>query len=202
MITCNNEKDFAGKGIAGTGLGLGIAGTALGLLAGGLNGGNGLGGILGGNTGTAAAMAGQAAYQNEVAKLREQVATLTAQKYSDNADVEVYKQTRADNKTLRDEVFAYVTPIAQESAANRERVAVLEAQVKCETEKAALREEILRKDIAIEKQARECCCNSAATAIAGIQQVLEQITKIGVPNSALCPGVPAVSVIHPTTTTA
>ena len=37
------EKEYANKGVAGTGLGLGIAGTALGLL----NGGN-LGGILGG----------------------------------------------------------------------------------------------------------------------------------------------------------
>jgi hypothetical protein len=38
------EKDYASKGVAGTGLGLGIAGTALGLLQNGS-----LGGILGGN---------------------------------------------------------------------------------------------------------------------------------------------------------
>lgn len=38
------ERDYASKGVAGTGLGLGIAGTALGLL-----GGNGLNGLLGWN---------------------------------------------------------------------------------------------------------------------------------------------------------
>lgn len=40
------EREFASKGVAGTGLGLGIAGTALGLLNG-----NGLGSIFGGNGG-------------------------------------------------------------------------------------------------------------------------------------------------------
>lgn len=37
------EKEYASKGVAGTGLGLGIAGTALWLLQGG----NGFGGLLG-----------------------------------------------------------------------------------------------------------------------------------------------------------
>lgn len=63
-------------------------------------------------------------------------------RYSDNQDAAVYKQTLADNKTLRDEMYAYITPLAQESAANRERVAVLEAQQKCEAEKAQLRDAI------------------------------------------------------------
>lgn len=46
----SGEKEYASKGVAGTGLGLGIAGTALGLLA--LSG-RGLFGL--GNTGSAAA---------------------------------------------------------------------------------------------------------------------------------------------------
>ena len=45
------EKEYASKGVAGTGLGLGIAGTALGLLNG-----NGLGGLLGLDPGFAAAL--------------------------------------------------------------------------------------------------------------------------------------------------
>ena len=43
------HKEYASKGVAGTGLGLGIAGTALGLLALGRNGGL-FGGLFGGNS--------------------------------------------------------------------------------------------------------------------------------------------------------
>lgn len=43
----DDKKEYASKGVAGTGLGLGIAGTALGLLA--LNNGRGIFGSLGGN---------------------------------------------------------------------------------------------------------------------------------------------------------
>ena len=46
----DDSKDYASKGVAGSGLGLGIAGTALGLLNASNNGGNGiLGGLFGGN---------------------------------------------------------------------------------------------------------------------------------------------------------
>ena len=117
--------EFASKGVAGSGLGLGIAGTALGLLNANGNGGL-LGGLLGG--GCQNAQLGQAL--NALAEKDAKIAELTAMRYSDNQDAAVYKQTLADNKTLRDEMYAYITPIAQESAANRERVAVLEAKLK------------------------------------------------------------------------
>lgn len=130
--------EFASKGVAGSGLGLGIAGTALGLLNANGNGGGLLGGLLGG--GCQNAQLGQAL--NALAEKDAKIAELTAMRYSDNQDAAVYKQTLADNKTLRDEMYAYITPIAQESAANRKRVAVLEAQQKCEAEKAQLRDAI------------------------------------------------------------
>ncbi len=133
--------EFASKGVAGSGLGLGIAGTALGLLNANGNGGGLLGGLLGG--GCQNAQLGQAL--NALAEKDAKIAELTAMRYSDNQDAAVYKQTLADNKTLRDEMYAYITPIAQESAANRERVAVLEAQQKCEAEKAQLREQSSRR---------------------------------------------------------
>ncbi len=135
--------EFASKGVAGSGLGLGIAGTALGLLNANGNGGGLLGGLLGG--GCQNAQLGQAL--NALAEKDAKIAELTAMRYSDNQDAAVYKQTLADNKTLRDEMYAYITPIAQESAANRERVAVLEAQQKCEAEKAQLREQIITQKI-------------------------------------------------------
>lgn len=39
LVEVGSHKDYASKGVAGTGLGLGIAGTALWLLSGGLGGG-------------------------------------------------------------------------------------------------------------------------------------------------------------------
>lgn len=79
--------EFASKGVAGSGLGLGIAGMALGLLN---NGGNGglLGGLLGGGN------------QNVVSALQ-------AENCSDKNAKEVYAQSLADNRRLRDETFAY-----------------------------------------------------------------------------------------------
>lgn len=40
------------------------------------------------------------------------------------------------------------------------------------------------------------------TAITALSAIVAQITKIGVPNSVLCPGVPPVTVQHTTTTPA
>lgn len=81
--------EFASKGVAGSGLGLGIAGTALGLLN---NGGNGgiLGGLLGGGN------------QNVVSALQAENSMLKAENYSDKNAKEVYAQSLADNRRLRD----------------------------------------------------------------------------------------------------
>ena len=187
--------EFASKGVAGAGLGLGIAGTALGLLNGGLGGLGGLGGILGGNGTLAAGLS-----LNSMAEKDAKIAELTAEKYSDGVGKEVYQQALADNKTLRDEMYAYITPIANEAAANRERVAVLETQVKCETEKAALREQImegklreqglaLNGKIDTVAQTAKCCCEANSAAIAGLQALMSKITQTVIPTSAICPEV-------------
>ena len=83
------DKEYASKGVAGTGLGLGIAGTALGLLNN--NGGNGvLGGLFGGNC-----------YGQDtrfISGLESKIAKLEAERYSDQVGIDLYKQTVADNK--------------------------------------------------------------------------------------------------------
>ena len=66
--------EFAGKGVAGTGLGLGIAGTALGLLN------NGGGNILGGLFGT-----GYNQQQEKINELMNENTYLRATKYTDEA---------------------------------------------------------------------------------------------------------------------
>lgn len=175
--------EFASKGVAGSGLGLGIAGTALGLLNANGNGGGLLGGLLGG--GCQNAQLGQAL--NALAEKDAKIAELTAMRYSDNQDAAVYKQTLADNKMLRDEMYAYITPIAQESAANRERVAVLEAQQKCEAEKAQLREQIITQKI--DRVASDCACglSNLSAEVGSIKARVNAITKEVVPFSAICP---------------
>ena len=193
MIDNTNPNNYATKGVAGTGLGLGIAGTALALLNN--NGLGGLGGLFGG--GNAAVLAGGTAAA--MAEKDAKIAQLKAERYSDNQDAATYKQTLADNRTLREELYAFIKPLAEESASNRERVAVLEAKCQCEAEKAALREQIFQQKIDLEAAERRCCCEKNAAAIGALSAIVAQITKIGVPNEALCPGVPPVTVQHTTT---
>lgn len=169
--------EFASKGVAGTGLGLGIAGTALSLLSG--NG--GLGGLLGnGNA-------------NAIAERDAKIAELTAQKYSDSQDAVLYQATRSENKSLRDELFAYITPLAQESASNRERVAVIEAKQACEAETSALREKLVRAELGakIDNVAQTCGCGIAQlnNAVAALNSTLGAVTETVIPKSAICPEV-------------
>ena len=103
--------EFASKGVAGSGLGLGIAGTALGLLNNGGNGGGVLGGLFGNNN------------QATISALQAENSQLKAENYSDKNAKEVYMQSLTDNRRLRDETFAYLKPLADESANNRVELA-------------------------------------------------------------------------------
>lgn len=184
--------EYASKGVAGTGLGLGIAGTALGVLAGSNNGNGLLGGLFGGGN--------QGPVMNAIAEKDAEIAKLRAEKYSDNQDATLYQATRSENKNLRDELFAYINPIAQESASNRERVAVLEAQVKCENDKTILREQLLEAKMdnvrlelnnRIDKVADKCGCGIAQlnNAVACLSNTLSGITKTVIPKDVICPEV-------------
>lgn len=135
------HKEYASKGVAGTGLGFGIAGTALSLLQGG-----GLNGILGGwgcNGGAAVAGGmGLAALAEKDAK----IAQLSAELDTDRKLIQVW-----DNLNTKRE-------------ATDKDVAALKA--KCES----------------------------------MQYLLGSITKVVVPNTAVCPGWGAVTVAPETTT--
>lgn len=96
--------EFASKGVAGAGLGTGIAGLALGVLNSSNNGNGLLGGLFGGGN------------QNVVSALQAENGMLKAENYSDKNAKEVYAQSLADNRRLRDEAFAYLKPLADESA--------------------------------------------------------------------------------------
>lgn len=176
---------FASKGVAGAGLGLGIAGTALGVLN--ANGcGNGILGNLFGNN-RCCGNYGAVPEVQYVSHLQAENAQLKAKNYSDINDTAVYQQTLQDNRRLRDQLYAFITPLANESASNRERVAVLQAKVQSQNEKAVLREQLLRKDVDLVAQQCSCGINSLNAAVAGIQSTLCKITDTIVPSSAICP---------------
>ena len=162
--------EFASKGVAGTGLGLGIAGTALGLLNGN---GNVLGGLLGGGS--------------QLTALQAENSLLKAENYSDKNAKEVYMQSLADNRRLRDETFAYVKPLADEAANNRVELAKIQAELKCCCEKQELREQIVLgkvNELALTTQSKFGCLDGT---FANIMGTIGQITSTIVPISAVCP---------------
>lgn len=170
--------EFASKGVAGSGLGLGIAGTALGVLN-SSNGGNGLlGGLFGNNN------------CGQVSALQSEVAMLRAEKYSDKNTADVYSAVRGEYKDLLEK---WITPLSDEAARNRERVAVLETQVKCENEKALLREQLVREQL--NRRIDNCCCemngrlNDLNTRVYGMGRTLDSITTTIIPQTAICPPV-------------
>lgn len=169
--------EFASKGVAGAGLGLGIAGTALGLLN---NGGLNLGGILGGNTAGGVAL-------GVMAEKDAKIAELTAEKYADGVAKDVYIQALADNKSVREELYAFIKPLSEEAANNRERVAVLEVQMQAEKEKAALREQIVLAKVNEVAQAANNGLTALNGAVTCLQNTVAGITQTIVPASAVCP---------------
>lgn len=177
--------EFASKGVAGAGLGLGIAGTALSLLN---SGGGLLGGILGGGN-----MAAGGAALNALAEKDAKIAELTAQKYSDTQDAVLYAATRSENEKLESRLMNYITPLSQEAASNRERVAVLEAQRTSASETAELREKLLRAELGGRIDAVALSSGNGITqltnAVAAINSTLGSITSTVVPKSAVCPEV-------------
>lgn len=167
--------EYASKGVAGSGLGLGIAGTALGVLNSSANGNGLLGGLFGGGN------------QNVVSALQAENGMLKAENYSDKNAKEVYMQSLADNRRLRDEAFAFIKPLADESANNRVELAKLQAELKCCCEKQELREQIILgkvNELGLTTQAKFACLDQT---IAGMMGTLGGITKTVIPMSAMCP---------------
>lgn len=92
-----------------------------------------------------------------------------------------------DNRRLRDETFAYLKPLADESANNRVELAKLQAELKCCCEKQELREQIVLgkvNELALTTQAKFGCIDGA---IANMMGTIGKITDTVVPISAVCP---------------
>lgn len=125
--------------------------------------------------------------QNVMSALQAENGMLKAENYSDKNAKEVYAQSLADNRRLRDEAFAYLKPLADESANNRVELAKLQAELKCFCEKQELREQIVLgkvNELALTTQAKFGCLDQT---IAGMMGTIGKITDTIVPMSTICP---------------
>ena len=142
----------------------GVAGSGLGLgIAGtalGLLNNGGLGGLFGGNC------------QNVIAEKDSKIAKLEAEKYSDSSNIELYKQIKSELKET----------IANERATYKEFNSLQEKLFKSELEKHSM----LTAQGIQGLQAQINCTNNHLNCL---QTVVNGITKIVVPKSAICPEV-------------
>lgn len=150
--------EYASKAATNTAVTLGAIGTGLGVLNSNNNGNGLLGGLLGGGN------------NNQMMALMSENATLKSEKYTDAQVAELYRAKVRDDKELA--VFASNID---------KRVSALETA-------APLREQIFDGKIALVAQSADCCCKAANTAIANLQATVNTITKLVVPNTAVCPG--------------
>lgn len=135
-----------------------------------------------------------------VSALQAENGQLKAENYSDRTSLEAYKQTVADNKELRTEMYAFIKPLSEEAANNRVTIARLEEQIKCAGEKAELREQVIQGQLREQglalngkidqvASAAKCCCEANSAAIASLQALVGKITQTNIPTSAICPEV-------------
>lgn len=149
--------DFASKGIANTGLVTGILGTIFGTAALSNNNNNcGGGGLLGNLFGGNRCGCGEAQL---VASILAENAMLKAENYSDKVAREVYEQSRADDKQLRQDI----------------------------RDELALREQITAGKIESLANVTTCSFNSVGTAITNLANTVNGITKLVIPPTAICP---------------
>lgn len=134
-----------------------IAGTALALL----NNNNCGNGVLGGLFGNNCHNGFNVAEVQYVSSLQSENAMLKSENYSDRVAKEVYQQTLADNKQLRQDI----------------------------RDELALREQIMAGKIESLANATTCNFNAVNTAIANLANTVSGITKVVIPTTAICPEV-------------
>lgn len=189
--------DYVSKGAAlGTSIPALVLGgvAAAGQLLGGCNNRSGLFGL--GNNCNDGKFGAELQY---VSNLQAENAMLKSERYTDKSIIDSYKQSIADNKQLRNEMYAYIAPIASQVANDRVDIATLQAELKCCCEKQQLREEILAgkiNEVALTANGQIATLtastngqfNALNNTITCMQNLLGAITTPVVKNSSVCPG--------------
>lgn len=169
--------EYASKGIAGTGLGLGIAGTALGLL-------NGGGGILSGLGGTSTAA--------DMATVAKTVADLTGvtNRCSENTPVTRYEMDMAMKLAAKDSEIALI-----KSEQNTEiKIADVYERIMTRVNQDQRDQAAWNANQSVANAQMSAAIATNANSIAALQNCCNQITKLVVPNTAICPGWGAVQI--------
>lgn len=208
MATYTENSDYVGQGLRGplwT-----VAGTGIANLLSNLHGGNGFGlfgGGCGNNGGVAAGMAAQAAgcaVNDKFSRMEAEIAQLKAEKYADNNGIEVYKQTRSENNDLRDRLLGnWIKPLADEAAANKVKIATLEADISKNKEIAELQIKLAEERNRTEHAQINGAIGLMDQRLRCVEHKVDAITAIRVPNTAVCPGWGPVTITPtaPTVTT-
>lgn len=168
------HKEYASKGVAGTGLGLGIAGTALSLLQGGNCGnGNVLNRLFGGNCGNGCGNGGldPAAMQAVLAEN----AQLKAERYSDG------KADALKENLLRD----WLKPLSDRAAEQMAKEARMQAEIDCLKQTTELKLQLAQKEIDLARQEAKCCCDKTNMRVDCLEEKVDGITKTVVAAAAV-----------------
>lgn len=186
--TYKDNQGYEGQGLRGPIWTL--AGTSIASIL--QNSGNGiLGGIFGNNNGMAgmAATAAGCAVNDKFSTLEAEIARLKAEKYSDKSDIEVYKQTREENKDLQDRLLGnWIKPLADEAAANKVKIATMEADIAKNKEIAELQMKLAEERNRTEHAQLQGAIGMMDQRLHCVERKVDAITAIRVPNSAVCPG--------------
>lgn len=169
--------EYASKGVANTGLGLGIAGTALGLL-------NGGGGILSGLGGTSTAA--------DMATVAKTVADLTGvtNRCSENTPVTRYEMDMAMKLAAKDSEIALI-----KSEQNTEiKIADVYERIMTRVNQDQRDQAAWNANQSVANAQMSAAIATNANSIAALQNCCNQITKLVVPNTAICPGWGAVQI--------
>lgn len=123
------EKEYASKGVAGSGLGLGIAGTALALL--GNNGGLNLFGNnrCGCNCQQQFVTKEEASLQIQLSAKDSEIALLKADKYTDQKLIEVYEKLQAQINALKESQYAINLQQATLNATQTATISCMQQQI-------------------------------------------------------------------------
>lgn len=124
---------------------------------------------------TAAAIAANTASSAIIAEKDAKIAKLESELSTDS------KISELKENLLRD----WLKPLSDRSAEQIANEARMEEQIKCLSEKMALKEVIFQKELELAKQEAKCCCDKTNMRIDCLKDKVDAITKTVIPSTAV-----------------
>lgn len=139
--------------------------------------------------------------QTYVDVLQAEVAELKAEKYANKAIAESYQAAVQMAEKLDSKWTAQLGEVTREVADSRVREAETKAKLECIEKTSVLQQQIVEGKINEVALTASNGINTLAATVNCLANTLNQITKVVVPNGAVCPGYGDVKVVPATTTT-